>query len=288
MKRTQAELANIFNAGGIIIEQDDYYIDNTNNTYTLLEYTSSAVSSSMLLEKLKPGTDLNNYNKSYIIMDTFYNNIDTSLLGMDVSIRYNFSGSAIGVYTNQQNAEVVLSWDKYGEILSMFPDVTMSFDWGDGNISRIPMTGSYTETHSYANPHNYNVMITNSPIAIFDGLTINEILTINDNTILSYVGGSLKYDKLPDISNKNNLMIVNFGYNDIDTVPVLPKSLIFVVFTQNKLTSAGINDLLHQCLDMPNLVSVYANDQSTPAPPTGQGIIDAQTLEDRGVDVKTD
>jgi hypothetical protein len=64
----------------------------------------------------------------------------------------------------------------------------------------------------------------------------------------------------------------------------------FLNFGNNALTTPAVNELLHQFLSLtsPHAMHLYLDIQNPPAPPTGQGIIDKQTLIDNGLTVSTD
>jgi hypothetical protein len=61
-----------------------------------------------------------------------------------------------------------------------------------------------------------------------------------------------------------------------------------VTLTYNGFSSAGINELLHKFLTVGPVYGIDLRYQQPPAPPTGQGIIDKQTLGSQGKNTLTD
>ncbi|HRA71949.1 MAG TPA: hypothetical protein PLB11_03880 [Flavobacterium sp.] len=118
--------------------------------------------------------------------------------------------------------------------------------------------------------------------------------------VLTTIGG---YDF--DIYNNSNLTSINFPlltnikdinatYNSKLAFIGLPSltSIInnYVGFNNNALPSSQINSILNKFLTITPATgkSVNLSNQTPPAPPTGQGIIDKQTLSNAGNSVSTD
>jgi hypothetical protein len=90
-------------------------------------------------------------------------------------------------------------------------------------------------------------------------------------------------DVVASISISNNLQLTSISF------PVL-ESCSNVFITENALTSTNINSLLNKFLTVSPTVAktIQLIGQTPPAPPTGQGLIDKQTLIDAGNSVLTD
>jgi hypothetical protein len=109
-------------------------------------------------------------------------------------------------------------------------------------------------------------------------LTINNSLTSLNFPLLISTG--------PDefeCTNNPNLSIFNWP-----SISSINTSTFYL--SGNKFSSSAINGLLAKfaAFGGPTLSEIYLNNQTPPAPPTGQGLIDKVTLENNGVNVSTD
>jgi hypothetical protein len=126
-----------------------------------------------------------------------------------------------------------------------------------------------------------NAVLTN---IIFNNLsTIEDLMDVTNNLVLS----SLSFPSLLNFSG------VRISYNpslSTLTFPSLTTINSSLDFKYNALSTSNINSLLNKMLTVAPLTSKYINfsNQTPPAPPTGQGIIDKQTLIDAGNTVITD
>ncbi len=143
----------------------------------------------------------------------------------------------------------------------------------------------------------------NNLTEIFDVLYIsqNEKLSAVSLPVLRGVNGSNNYiannKSLTSISLPSFTYAVTFfyGYNPLLTSIDIPSfSLLMdngsgISFPFNALPSSQINLILNRLLNLQNAKPyVNLNNQTPPAPPTGQGLIDKATLVSRGISVATD
>lgn len=92
------------------------------------------------------------------------------------------------------------------------------------------------------------------------------------------------------MENNNHLLskINNSALTSV-SFPVLT-SCQYMRLNGNTLPPAQINSILHQMLNITPATGKYINlsEQNPPAPPTGQGITDKETLINNGNTVETD
>jgi hypothetical protein len=161
--------------------------------------------------------------------------------------------------------------------------------------------------------NNSVISIANSPL--FSSLNLDGLITGS----LSIGGSGMTSFSLPpnfihagtiDFRGNNNLISLSLigiqtinesiivAVNPTLTSITFPEAVDFTtVFSSsninlenNALTSASVNDILQKMLTAIPLAnkSITLNDQTPPAPPTGQGLIDKQTLIDNNNTVVTD
>lgn len=108
--------------------------------------------------------------------------------------------------------------------------------------------------------------------------TVNNSLTSLNFPLLISSGG---YEF--DCTNNPNLSIFNWP-----SISSINTSSFYL--SGNKFSSSAINGLLAKfaAFGGPTLSEIYLNNQTPPAPPTGQGLIDKVTLVNNGVNVSTD
>jgi hypothetical protein len=129
-------------------------------------------------------------------------------------------------------------------------------------------------------------------------------LKINQNALTSLNLSSLNYARQVQIGGESSLttidltsltecLILNISYNPYLSILNLP-SLDFTelgafYLNRNGFNSSAINGFLSE-LVAANVtdINIQLQDQNPPAPPTGQGLIDKQTLIDNGNTVLTD
>lgn len=143
-----------------------------------------------------------------------------------------------------------------------------------------------------------NVNLSNLKVIYrYADVTDNKVISSMSFPVLTTVGGM-------EIYNNGNLVSINFpllkntsgigiSYNSKLSFIGLP-SLSSTTeeglgFSNNALPSSQVNTLLNKFLTVtPAKKFIYLNNQTPPAPPTGQGIIDKQTLINAGNNVTTD
>ena len=158
----------------------------------------------------------------------------------------------------------------------------------------ILITGNITNAQAAAQiaaefgPYTENVYIQNTT-----GLTTVDLSALTKVIDLIIFGNA----NLTTI-NLSNLKIV-YGDFDIQENPRLSSIIGFPLLTsigysfnlrKNALSSAFINLILHKMLSVAPISGKYIllDGQNPPAPPTGQGVIDYDTLRNTGNDVYTD
>jgi hypothetical protein len=100
---------------------------------------------------------------------------------------------------------------------------------------------------------------------------------------------SLTSISLPALTSADYIsMTGNSSLTSISLPALTSNNLIYLSF--NALTTTNINSLLNKMLTVSPTVqkNIDLNNQTPPAPPTGQGLIDKQTLIDAGNSVETD
>jgi hypothetical protein len=132
----------------------------------------------------------------------------------------------------------------------------------------------------------YNFQISNNPL-----LTSISFPLITSISVYSEISGnpSLTSISFPALTNAPSFSVSNNALLTSISFPVLTSnSGIYLQF--NALTTTSINSLLHKMLTVSPTVlkNIFMNGQNPPAPPTGQGIIDKQTLINAGNSVFTD
>jgi len=161
----------------------------------------------------------------------------------------------------------------------------------------IMMTGNVTNAQAAAQiaaeigPYPENVYILNS----------SELSTLDLSAITSLVNVVITGNANLTIINLNNIAVVYGGQFSIESNPVLSsigfQSLSSIIYNgwwfsleKNALSSTFINSFLNKVLTIvPNSgKDLHLKSQTPPAPPTGQGIIDKQTLINAGNAVYTD
>jgi len=133
--------------------------------------------------------------------------------------------------------------------------------WGDGTFNEYTGSDFYNLTHTYPSNSKWNIQI---EFISTTGTNVTFTLAAHNNYFRNV-------KNIDAIFNHNN-----FSGN------------ITLAIKSYDLTSAEVNDYLHQCLGFTTGDAV-GFDQNTPAaPPTGQGITDKAILQSKGVSVYTD
>jgi len=162
-----------------------------------------------------------------------------------------------------------------------------------------------------------NLLLRYNPILtsiLFNNLAVSECIRINNNNSLSSISlnSLLKVNKisysagligieisdninlqsvlLPLLSQSHSIQIYSNSLLTLDLPSLTKVSDGSINVGNNKLSSTAVNSILNKCLTVQpsNSLNINLNNQTPPAPPTGQGIIDKQTLIDSGNYVTTD
>lgn len=142
-------------------------------------------------------------------------------------------------------------------IISGFPNFTMYVDWGDGSALQ-PYASDGDQFLSHVFPSNSVFTVR---VYLEDPLVIYAIFFGND--------------------------LGNFHLLDVDISQMT--ALADVELYGNQLSSAKVNTILAQLVSNGGYSGIlYIPNQTPPAPPTGQGIIDKATLISRSWSVTTD
>lgn len=195
------------------------------------------------------------------------------------------------------NSQVVITW--YPKDAS-----SLRVDWGDGTVDIFghPRRGYFiVPSHNYLDPGEYIISIIPDDPSLTDYFDIstaisgtNNITAIYNLTTLSGLRTfKLSGNKITKFSYKipEDFLTLNLSNNIIDNLDLtFPSNTQVAIDIQgNKLSSDNINLILSRLLVITGSGMIYTmNNQSPLAPPTGQGIIDKQTLIDRGQQVITD
>jgi uncharacterized protein (TIGR02145 family) len=140
-----------------------------------------------------------------------------------------------------------------------------------------------------------------SAISSLTSLVINN----NENLIDVNLSGLSRTIDVLGISNNPMLTTLSFpaytsGYGEFSidenatltslSFPILKSAGSYISFSSNSLPSSQINTILNKLLTVTPTTGkyIYLSGQVPPAPPTGQGIINKQTLIDAGNQVSTD
>ncbi|OUD35444.1 hypothetical protein [Flavobacterium sp. FPG59] len=135
-------------------------------------------------------------------------------------------------------------------------------------------------------PSNGEFSIDENPVLtsiLFPVLTTISEINISENPIIT----SISFPMLANVKNQlaidGNLSLTSIG------LPLL-SNCGSIYFSGNALPSSQINTLLNKLLTVTPSSRKYVSlsDQKPPAPPTGQGLIDKQTLINAGNTVSTD
>ena len=173
----------------------------------------------------------------------------------------------------------------------------------NANLTSINLS-SLTAIYEYCNINDNNVLSvlsfpaltitpSNGELSIYQNPVLTSILfpqlvnvseiNIDENPIIT----SITFPKLAYVKNEltiqDNLSLTSIG------LPLLTSCRGFY-FYGNALPSSQINTILNKLLNVTPTSGKYIQlgDQTPPAPPTGQGIIDKQTLINAGNSVNTD
>jgi uncharacterized protein (TIGR02145 family) len=162
-----------------------------------------------------------------------------------------------------------------------------------------------------------NLLLRYNPILtsiLFNNLAVSECIRINNNNSLSSISlnSLLKVNKisysagligieisdninlqsvlLPLLSQSHSIEIYNNSLLTLDLPSLTKVSGGSIYMGNNKLSSTSVNSLLNKFLTvLPSSgKNIYLQGQNPPAPPTGQGVIDKQTLITAGNSVITD
>ncbi|MBN8641352.1 MAG: hypothetical protein J0L86_06005 [Flavobacteriales bacterium] len=134
----------------------------------------------------------------------------------------------------------------------------------------------------------YNNLLTSIEMPALTSATANSSITIQQNAILPIISlGLLQFYNIPLIITENpllnNIMLANQTSTEMNVSNGYD-------FSGNALPSNQVNSILSKFIPFEPLSSSVQIDlnQNPPAPPTGQGIIDKQTLINNGFNVFTD
>jgi hypothetical protein len=165
--------------------------------------------------------------------------------------------------------------------------------------------GSYTENTSI----NLSSLNTCNSIIIGTGANLN-LSNLNSCQTLN-ISGLSNFTPPSNLTSCNNLSIQNMpnltslsfpSLSSCDYIVVQANPLLtsisfpaltnssLIILSYNALTTTNVNALLNKMLTVsPTVVKrIELQDQTPPAPPTGQGLIDKQTLINAGNEVSTD
>lgn len=149
----------------------------------------------------------------------------------------------------------------------------LKIDWGNGDAETVAMTGSViTKSKDYGSTATRNITLSGE-----------------GNSALTYIDCGMD---IISLQIKNNAQLYNLYLNTTGLASLdisFNRSLGRLECFNNSLSSANINAILAALVaaGITNGV-LLCNDQTPAAPPTGQGITDAATLESRGWTVTTD
>ncbi len=127
---------------------------------------------------------------------------------------------------------------------------------------------------------------------LFSGASLSTVDLHNMQTagIININNSNIQTINLPALTSgafdfRNNPQLASITMPNLTTVYGLVQQ-----FSNNHLSSASVNSILHQFTLVPGLsgMSIYLNQQNPLAPPTGQGITDKATLIASGNLVRTD
>lgn len=138
-------------------------------------------------------------------------------------------------------------------------------------------------------PYTENIYIENTT-----GLTTVDLsmftkvvdLNISNNANLISVNISNLIVIYNNFSIQANPVLTSIGFSSVNSIP----AYLGINFRYNAFPSTVINSILNKMLTITPTSGkdIYLNGQNPPAPPTGQGIIDATTLTNAGNNVLTD
>lgn len=171
-------------------------------------------------------------------------------------------------------------------------DGTYTVDWGDG--SEPENKESEVAHHDYEGDGPYYITITGTPTSIYEIGESGGLLTHLKNLPVSvnYLELLLQETNVViDISNLVGLQVLNYGNPGSSTfiLPETASDLNSIGASGETLSTAQVNTFL--ALAAANSVNdgnISLQDQTPPAPPTGQGIVDKGILEGRGWTVTVD
>lgn len=173
---------------------------------------------------------------------------------------------------------------------------------GNLNISTLQQIGSLTIFNTLlsnltlsslaAIGTNYGATITieNNPSLVGVDFSALTTMHINNNNISINNNASLSSISFPNLNTE--VMVLAFSNNALTTIvhPNLKPTMLYNVIGNN-LSSSTINGLLNYFVNIApilNSVDFQFGNQTPPAPPTGQGITDKNTLISNGNNVITD
>ena len=185
-------------------------------------------------------------------------------------------------------------------------DITVENNEALNSINLNGLTQVYHRLSIGDNPNLTSISVNNLTESGSIGIYANNILTSLSFNSLQRVFSTEGVGTYPgfDILGNNDLQSVSLpilskvvsismSYNSLLSLdlPSLTKvSAGTINLFGNKLSSTSVNSILHKCLTVQSSNSLYIglDGQTPPAPPTGQGIADKQTLINAGNSVATD
>lgn len=179
-----------------------------------------------------------------------------------------FSSGSIGFYSNASLTSIALPVFSSGSVYIDNNNTLRNFSFPNLNGSVLDQ-----------------ITVSKNPLLTsvsFPALTTCNIFNIHDSPLLTSVS-------LPALTNCNELAINSNPLLTSIAIPVINSGIDFR-FYYNALSTSTINLLLNKMLTVSSAINkqVYLHGQNPPAPPTGQGILDKQTLISAGNNVQTD
>ena len=171
-------------------------------------------------------------------------------------------------------------------------------DYGDGNIVNYSGSNLYALSNIYS-PGTYLVIITNTnnvPLNIIQQLsvcTFDNIYNLNyGNVEILFFNSNPKFNNPIDLDGYQGSVIsirnLTIDSNSDIILPATSTTIIEGQFGYNHLTSSQVNDILATFANYNSVGNLELNNQTPPAPPTGNGIFDKANLIQNGWTVTTD
>ena len=265
---------------------------------------------------LVPSYNGNNYTSTitslnFPALQTIGGNFGLYELNSLTSLTFPMLNTLLGnISINSNNAMVGNNYTNLTTI--SFPALTSCVGISHGDMYNNNVASGNIYLPSWSNPI---TSINLSSLTSCDSINLGNISNLNLSSLTSCqtlgVSGITNFTPPTNLSNCNSLTIggmpnltslsfpslsscESIGISDnplltsISFPALMSNSGIFLY--GNALTTSNINSLLNKMLTVSptDVKTIYLRDQTPPAPPTGQGIIDKQTLINAGNSVQTD